>query len=100
MGILIGIAACVSLTASCLYKNIWHVNSQLLNTSFFIYAYHGISLALVVKCMNQILQPQSDITLIISYISSPILVIVIGFWINKFLMKYFPRFTSIITGGR
>lgn len=100
IGILMGIAACVSLTASCLNKNIWHVNFQLLNTSFFIYAYHVMPLALVVKCMNEILHPQSDITLIVSYVFSPILVIAIGFWINKFLMKYFPKFTSIITGGR
>lgn len=100
MGVLIGVVAFISLTAYCINRKIWHINFQLSNSSFFIYVYHGMPLALVIKSMSKILQPQSNITFIMLYLFSPILIIVMGYWINYFLMKYFPKFTSTATGGR
>ena len=100
LGILIGIAAIISLTANCLRKNIWHLNIQLSNSSFFIYVYHGMPLVLIAKCLGKIFHPQSDITFIILYILSPVIIIVTGYWIYKILIKSFPKFSSYILGGR
>lgn len=98
--ILVGLSMFISLTSHCLKKQIWKTNTNLAHSSFFIYAYHGMPLALMIKLLVKVLYPQTNIDFIIIYIICPFITIVLGLCIYKILTKYFPKFTALMIGGR
>lgn len=100
IGILVGLSALVSLIAYGIEIQKLHTNSFLANSSFFIYVYHGMPLAFLMKFSVKVLQPQTDTSLILLYLVCPLIIILIGLGIYSILIKYFPKFTAIITGGR
>ena len=100
ISILIGIFCAVSLTAHFIGKGSWRVNKFLSESSFFIYAYHGMFLALVVKAVCNALHPQGDAMLLLVYFLSPAIIILAGLGAYYVLKKYLPRTTAFITGGR
>lgn len=100
IGILVGLSMFVSLTAFCLKKQVWKIDTYLTNSSFFIYVYHGMPLALVIKFLVKMLHPQTNISFILIYILCPVIIIVLGLGVYKILTKYLPQFTAVITGGR
>ena len=100
INILIGIFFAVSLTAHFIGKGSWRVNKFLSESSFFIYAYHGMFLALVVKAVCNALHPQGDAMLLLVYFLSPAIIILAGLGAYYVLKKYLPRTTAFITGGR
>lgn len=100
IGILIGLSMFVSLTAFCLKKQVWKIDTFLTSSSFFIYVYHGMPLALVIKFLVKMLHPQTNISFILIYITCPVIIIVLGLGIYKILTKYLPRLMAVITGGR
>lgn len=100
VGILVGLSMLISLAAYCLKKHICKVNTNLANSSFFIYAYHGMPLALVIKLLVKVICPQTNMSLILLYFICPIITIVLGLGIYKVLIKYLPKFTALVTGGR
>ena len=100
IGILVGLSALISLIAYGIEIQKLHTHSFLANSSFFIYVYHGMPLAFLMKFSIKVLQPQTDASLILLYLVCPLIIILIGLGIYSILIKYFPKFTAIITGGR
>ena len=90
----------MSFAAYGIGKQKLHANPFLANSSFFIYVYHGMPLAFLIKFSVKVLQPQTDAGLIIMYLVGPLITILVGLGIYRVLTKYFPKFTAIITGGR
>lgn len=100
LGIIVGIISAVSITSHFIEKGKWEPNKFLSSSSFWIYAYHAMPLALVLKLLFKLLKPQTDITILFIYLFAPFVTILIGLGIYWEIKKYFPRFTAIITGGR
>ena len=100
IGILFGLIALVSIVAYGIEKQKLHTNPFLANSSFFIYVYHGMPLAFLIKFSVKVLLPQTDAGLIMLYLVCPLITILAGLGIYSVLIKYFPKFTAIITGGR
>ena len=100
INILTGMFFAVSLTAHFIGKGTWRVNKFLSESSFFIYAYHGMFLTLVIKAVCSALHPQGDAMLLLVYFLSPVIIILAGLGAYYVLKKYLPRTTAFITGGR
>lgn len=100
VGILFGMALAIGMTAYFLGKGCCDVNSFLSESSFFVYAYHAMPLAFIIKLAFRMIQPHSGITLWLLYVLCPAITILIGLGIYYILKRYVPRFTAVITGGR
>lgn len=80
--------------------------NELSKTSFFIYAFHGFPIAIVSSGIYQIISNipipilSKDVLFSITYFPIAIGIIAIGITLFRFFIKYFPKFTSIIVGGR
>ena len=66
--IVIGLIAVVVWTAHGIQTNNLKCSSLLAGSSFFIYAYHGIPIALLVKLWVKLMQPATEVTMILGYI--------------------------------
>lgn len=100
MGIILG---CISFFYIVAYMiNIKNGESDdcLKDSSFFIYAYHGMFLTFIMKVMMSLLHPTKDMVFLLVYFLSPLITITMGLLLYSLLKKYLPKFTSIITGGR
>lgn len=97
--IVTGIIAIIGSVAYMNSKQKIHPRKNLLDISFFIYAFHGMPIVFAVKYWV-IHMPTSEISLLSGYILCPVLVVIIGFIVYYFLNKYFNSFTKIITGDR
>lgn len=100
MGILIGIVLAVTLSAHFLEKGMWHANALLSDSSFFIYAYHAMPLAFIIKFLFKMIQPHTDGMVLALYVFCPLITILVGLALYYLLKKYLPAVTSVITGGR
>ena len=78
----------------------WSVNKFLLNSTFFIYAYHAIVLGYCYHFLNLFFHNKSDVYYLAMYFLLPTIVIIAGLLIFKCLQKRLPNFAAIITGGR
>ena len=92
-----GIVLAISSVAYLIDKRGYRANLFLSDSSFFIYAYHGISLAFIVKIVSRF---STCVDSIVLALCAFCLVIFIGLFLYYLLRKYFPIFTNIITGGR
>lgn len=98
--ILIGLTATISI-AYILAKNNKKNPDILTDSSFFIYVYHILPLAAIIKISCKLFaQSLSDYVLVGLYFICPLLIIILGILIYQTLQKLMPRFTSIILGGR
>lgn len=100
LGILAGLAAIVSWVSFGIGKNRLYGSAFFAGSSFFVYAYHGMCLALVMKCWLKSFQPLSEMTMLGGYLLIPFFVSGLGVGIYALSKKCFPAFTGIITGGR
>lgn len=100
LNILFGIVLTIAISAYFIGKRKWKVNTFLSDSSFFIYAYHAIVLAFIVKFLFKVIQPHSDGIVVLLYLVSPAIVVFIGLFLYYILKKYLPKTTSFITGGR
>ncbi len=100
LGILAGSVAILAWSGFGIKKGALHASTFLASTSFFIYAYHGKVIAFLNRIVIRHLNPMNDLTLMISYILIPTLVVALGIGLYVILKRYMPRFTNIITGGR
>lgn len=100
IGILVGIVLVIALSARFIKTEEWRANSFLSDSSFFIYAYHAMPLAFGVKILFKLLQPRTDGMILGLYLLCPAVTILIGLALYYLLQKYFPKVTSVITGGR
>lgn len=99
-GILAGIVVAVTVSAYCITARRYKPNEFLSESSFFIYAYHATVLGLLSKLVVKTVVPASDMEMLAIYFISPAVTILIGLGIYSCLKRFFPKFTSLITGGR
>lgn len=101
ISIIIGMIAIISWVAFGLKNNKIQPNAFLASSSFFVFAYHGMPIALLIKIYMKFTAPYiSEWTMIFGYILIPFIIAYTGVGIYAILHKYFPSFTSLITGGR
>lgn len=100
LGIVVGLFAVISWTAYGIKKEDLHTSALLAGSSFFVYAYHGVPLAFVVKYWVKLLYPISESMMLLSYLLIPFFIAGIGVCIYALLRKYLPATTALITGGR
>ena len=92
---------------------IWHIydhisedikNSTILRKlksySFFIYLSHEPVLTIFKKGLPIFLVGSPPFRLLVTYLIAPIIVIFLAVLVGSFLIRYSPRFYTIITGGR
>ncbi len=100
VGIVLGLVAVVSWTALGIEKGRLHPSVFLAGSAFFVYAYHGMPIALPIKMWVKFFQPASELSMIAGYLLIPILMVCIGVGIYAVMKKPLPSFTALITGGR
>lgn len=100
IGIIIGCIFVIGFTATCIDKGLWKVNTTLSKSTFFLYAYHGLPLALLAKLAIIKFPPTSDLALMTLYLGSAAIICILGVVFYNLLKKIMPEFTSVITGGR
>ena len=100
LGIVVGLITIVAWTAFSIQQGKIKCNNLLAGSSFFIYAYHGMPLALIVKIWSKLFESPTEFTMILGYISIPLFIVGLGIVIYVLALKCFPRFTRLITGGR
>lgn len=100
IGIIVGLIAVVSWVSYGVSKECLRNNDLLTGSSFFVYAYHGIPLAFVVKYWMQHSLPLSEEVMLTGYFLIPSFVVALGVGIYALLRKCLPNFTNVITGGR
>ena len=100
LGIVVGLITIVAWTAFSIQQGKIKCNNLLAGSSFFIYAYHGMPLALIVKIWSKLFESPTEFTIILGYISIPLFIVGLGIVIYVLALKCFPRFTRLITGGR
>lgn len=99
-GIITGIVAAVTLSGKYLKEGKWKVSPFLAESSFFIYATHAALITPVMKMSLRLFSVNTDWTLLIIFITAPLLTVAIGLAGYYILSKYFPKFTGLICGGR
>jgi hypothetical protein len=77
-----------------------NANNHLSESSFFIYAYHQVVLAVVVKYLVVALSPMNDLKFIIIFITTPIIITLFGVALYWLMKKTCPSTIKILTGGR
>lgn len=101
ISIIIGMIVIILWVALGLKNNKIQPNEFLAASSFFVYAYHGMPIVLLIKIYMKFTVPYiSEWTMIIGYFLIPFIIAYIGVGIYAILHKYFPSFTALITGGR
>lgn len=101
INILIGIITFFSISSKYIkYKDISTKISFLSESSFFLYAYHGIPIIVLKKISVKYIQPDSNFEMIFIYLLTALIIIIIGLLMYYILKKNFPKTTSIITGNR
>ena len=100
IGIVVGLIAIVTWTAYGIQKGKLKCSALLAGSSFFIYAYHGMPIAFFVKFWVKLIQPATELTMILGYILMPFFIVGLGLGVYVLMQKIIPRFTSLIIGGR
>ncbi|MDR1004717.1 MAG: acyltransferase [Prevotellaceae bacterium] len=100
IGIVVGLVAIVSWTAYGIKKNHLSVNAFLAGSSFFVYAYHGMPVTLIVLYWVKLLSPISEWMMLVGYFLIPFFIVGIGVCVYALSRKYFPALTALVTGGR
>lgn len=101
-GILIGVVAAVVLVSHLLESNRVKVNSDLANSSFFIFALHMIFISDVGKFAFTMLHiPENNpYAMLALYFAVPILTVLVCLSLYMLLKRYAPKVCSLLTGGR
>ena len=99
-GIVVGLIAIVSWTARGVSTDRLPVSKFLAGSSFFVYAYHGMPLALLVKYWVKLLAPMNEWTMIAGYLCASVSIVGIGVGGYALVRRYFPTLTALVTGGR
>lgn len=96
----LGLLFCI--TSTLLTSKQCRVYPNLANTSFFIYALHTCSITnFVCYITNKLFNAEEyAIGAILSYLISPIIIVIICLTIFLFLKRYFPTLLNLLTGNR
>ena len=94
------VATAICITARGIGNRRWKTRDILYDSNFFIYAFHSLPLAFLIKVFVKYLNPTNDILLIFIYFIAPLITIAAGIALFVALHRLLPRFTALITGGR
>lgn len=101
IGILVGIVFCFNLVSRLLNAGKIKTIGLLSSASFFVFAIHDPwLLSQIKKILFKLFRPESDIMLTFLYFAIVAIVVIVALVIYYFLKRIFPRFTTMITGGR
>lgn len=100
VGVIAGMATAVSWTAYGLEKGRLRTCPLLASSSFFIYAYHGMPAAIMLKTWMKVCSPASEWTMVGGYLLIVAVLVGLGTGIYALLRRYLPGLTAVITGGR
>lgn len=100
IGIIAGLVLVVSWSAHGIMTGRLRADAFLADSSFFIFAYHGMPAFFFVKLYVTLLRPASESAMFASYLLIPLVTIGLGIAIYVVLRRYLPAFTAFITGGR
>lgn len=100
LGIIVGCIFVIGLVVKCIDKGLWKVNGILSSSTFFLYAYHGLPLALLAKVAMIKFPPTTDLAMMALYLGSAAVVCLLGVVVYNLLKIFAPKFTSVITGNR
>jgi surface polysaccharide O-acyltransferase-like enzyme len=100
INIIVGITFFVKLSYNFIKKdNIYKMLSWLEQYSFWLYATHGIFIAVLIKISVKIM-PMNGVWLLVHYFAITILCIIILVGIGIIFKKIFPKIYNVLTGGR
>lgn len=88
------------LAYKCTSKYELIINETLTRSSFFLYCFHGMPLALVLKMLLKVLQPSTEILTIIIYFVAPVIIIGVSTAIYTIMRRACPNVLNVITGAR
>lgn len=101
LNILLGMVAVVECALCCVKKTNTEACENLSKASLFVFFYHELPLAFVVRILWMLLNAYvSDFTLIMIYVLSSFVVIFIGVYVYKLLTRAMPGIMSVLMGGR
>lgn len=100
LSILTGIVLAISLSVHFIERRMWTANTFLVGGAFFIYAFHGIPLGVILKYTLKYLPVSNDMIFLSIYFLSAGFIILTSLGIYSLLKKWLPRFLSVVTGGR
>lgn len=101
-GILLGVVSLVVVVSYLLEKEIVKLNSTLANSSFFIFALHGLFIGDLGKFAFTMLHiPENNpYAMLALYISVPFFTVIICFSLYTLIKQYMPKLCNLLTGGR
>lgn len=101
VGILFGVVAAFCATQ---YISEWERLKKMMVTlgsaSFFVFAAHQPFLMVLKKIIYKLLSPNNDFLVLFLYFAIPIVVIIVCLYSHKYLTRFMPVISSILTGGR
>ncbi len=98
--LLFGIVSSLALVSYGIENKRLKLNKFISDSSFFMFAIHPIPLVNVFNRIPIKFLPHNDFTFLLIYFFSVIAMAILSIFLYKYMKKYFPKFTSIITGGR
>lgn len=100
INIIIGIIMILFLSCKMIESDKIFINDKLKDSTFFLYAYHGLPISLMSKLCIKYLPIQSGLNLIIYFILINIIILLVGFYFYYLMKRYVPKITNIICGNR
>lgn len=97
-GLIVGGVFFMNLVSYQLQKNVIHVCKFLTSATFFVFAAHEPLLTLIKKALFKLLVPKMEWELISIYFIIPLLTISICLSVYYLLLKFTPKFASLLTG--
>ena len=76
------------------------INKKLSESGFFVYAFHGFPIVVMIKMMVNFIQPNGTLMWLTCYFGCFLTITILSVSLYFVIKKYFPNFTRIITGGR
>ena len=99
-GILIGLIVTTYIASVLIKKDKVKNNKFLSDSSFFVFAIHGLFISKYMKAIIMFFHPESPYVVLFIYFFVPITTIVICLGLYKLLYKFMPSVAKIVTGGR
>lgn len=98
LGILFGLGACFAWAGWIVKTKNIRRRAWLEDSSFLVYAYHGLPLLFLSKICVRYIQPESSAMLIFLFVVLPVVIGAVGVAIYAVMKKFFPCFTSWTCG--
>ena len=100
LDVIMGVIIIVGLAYKGVSDNEWNFPDILPRSSFFLFCYHFMPLNFLMKVLVKLLRPDSSIGLVLIYLTSPIIIIILGVFLYWIIEKYFNRMLLLVSGKR